>query len=258
MIVQPLKTYCERYRFNIADIECAVPYWINWSIEPYFLNAPYRGKGYSGQIVKATKRALTMEQVRPQTPHELRDLMRRHGLGVDCSGFVYRVLDGYMRQFRKKLSDGLVVHPEELRQAEIRHPRRLSVAKPAPLLLSDVAGAWHKDPAMITSVQRLIDPLTSSEVKCANKIQVGDLISMTSTAGDHIAIVVTVTSTQIEYAASEDSQGNNGGLRYRSIQLLNPTQGLEHQEWDQSGLYNPALNKNGVHRLHLFSTLSSE
>jgi hypothetical protein len=252
-----LSEIIHQYVLKVGDLSVPVPYWINWNDPPYFLDAPYRGKGSPGQLRRALERVLAAEPMQPTTVEGVRQLMRRHGLGVDCSGLAYHVLSRYLRYRGRILSEGLVVHRAELEAALERHPERRSSLDAGPLpetmTLAEVCRRWRKAPVMITSVRRLVDSATATVVPTAGEVRAGDLIKMTSAAGDHIAVVVAVRLGEIEYAASEDSATGLGGLRHHLITVAAPGQGLEHQEWDQHDLYQPTAHGDSVWRLNILS-----
>lgn len=245
------------YVINVHGLNVDVPYWINWDALPYFKDAPYRGKGRPAQIALAANRAYERAGQPPATASELRIMLKRHGLGIDCSGFVYRVLDVYLRQYRQRLASHLVVLDSEIQEMMRRHSEigvmteRTSLPKHLPL--AAVATLWHKDPATLTQVQRLTHPRAAAKVPTASDVRAGDLIRMTSSNGDHIALVLSADSKTIEYVAAEDEENGLGGVRYHTINVDNPARSLEYQSWRQRIIFDN--ERDGVWRLRVLEGL---
>jgi hypothetical protein len=243
----------QRYELEIAGVRCWTPYWINWDEPPYFKDAPYRGKGTPQQITTTACQLLATSEQQPRTPEAMRGWMRQQGLGIDCSGFAYHVLNAYLRQrLNVTLAAHLRVYQADICAALKRHPDRADpgLGRALPWLrLEQVCQVWRKEPAMLTDVRRLTDPTVAHPVERADQVQPGDLIKLTSRYGDHIAIVCGRTADTIEYASSEDEPDGLGGIRCRQIQIGSPREGLEAQQWEQAHIYNPGQNNDGAWRL---------
>jgi len=125
---------------------------------------------------------------------------------------------------------------------------------PRYLPLAAVAGLWHKDPATLTHVQRLTHPRAAAKVPTASEVRAGDLIRMTSSNGDHIALVLSAGSKTIEYVAAEDEENGLGGVRYHTITVDDPARSLEFQSWRQRDIFQD--ERDGVWRLHVMAGLS--
>ncbi|HSX02297.1 MAG TPA: hypothetical protein VLI05_03190 [Candidatus Saccharimonadia bacterium] len=255
-----LRTIASSYRLTVGGIQVDTPYWINLDEPPYYLNAPYRGKGTPSQIAAIVKSRLALMSDPPATSQALAAFMKAQGLGVDCSGFAYHVLSEYLQQPRHGglgLSHYLEIRADEVQEILTRHPERAERLKPeqlnCDLNLYEACASWHKSAAEITDVQRLTNPATAIQVAAAGEVHSGDLIRMHSQAGDHVAVVIAVCSDLIEYAASEDQAGKLGGVTFRQIRVLKPSAGLEAQDWEQRRLYHPMTSQDGVWRLKALS-----
>lgn len=69
------------------------------------------GKGSPEELVQATTARLGREVAGLVSPERIRELMQLHGIGIDCSGFVYHVLAAALPGFEAQLS-----WPDQARQ----------------------------------------------------------------------------------------------------------------------------------------------
>jgi hypothetical protein len=244
----------DRFQLSVGAVRFWVPYWINREAAPYRLNAPYRGKGTPGQLASALARYAQGSGA--TTAEDWRRLMRQHGLGIDCSGFVYYVLDQLLQQrYRQRLASHLMLRRLEVLEALERRPERKIATPPESLPevmpLGEACALWHKDPVNLTNVQRLVDPLVVEAVPSLLEVVPGDLIKTWYKGEDHIAVVVEANSRQIVYADSGDrANGGLGGVAYGIINITNPALGLEAQDWERRHHYNPAGGRrDGLWRL---------
>lgn len=252
-----------RYQLKVDGIPGRVftPYWINWDQPPYRLDAPLRGKGTPEELsAKITAHLGTISHY-GWSPSAVRHTMRQLGLGVDCSGFAYYVLDQYLRGHDLGgLAHQLLIYRSEIEAAMERHPDRAFFdgdisSLPEWLPLSAVCELWNKQPVMITSVRRLTDPRVCRSIPTVDQMRAGDLIKMTNRNGDHVAVVSAVSPAFIDYVASEDEVGGIGGIQTHRIKLQRPKSALELQDWDQSRLYAPGETGDGVWRLGILDRI---
>ncbi len=61
---------------------------------------------------------------------------------------------------------------------------------------------------------------------------------MTSAAGDHLGVVISVAPDKIRYADSREIKQSNG-VRYQDILITNPGQNLDQQDWPDVHDFNP-------------------
>lgn len=238
-----LTKLAEQYRLDINGVSFWTPYWINWDVAPYHKGAPFKGKGTPAQLRAAL---LRLSPTKPTSPEQARQQMRQFGLGIDCSGFVYHVLDGYLRHIKgQRLSDQLYVSRREVEQASHKASWkkakvRLEEIKQLPPhgTLAKISTMFQKSPRMITNVARLTSPLSADPVKTVGEIKPADLIKMTTRDGDHIAIVIEVLSGQLRYAQSKDNGGLDG-VCISAIKVIDPHQGLDKQDWPDKKFFNP-------------------
>lgn len=253
-----------RFRLNLHGMAVWCPYWINQDNQPFYQDAPLRGKGEWVQIARATRAAARAENVEPQSSDEWRLLMRQHGLGIDCSGFVYRVMTDWLHvEYGVVFADGLYVSAQEIHD---RHRRLPALAQqwrkgggpldiPAQLPLAVACRLWNIDAAAICNVRRLVDSRAVDEVLAAGELLPGDLIVTSRGGTDHIGVVVRVSAKRITYVDSADDHrmGGLGGVAWRSIELVHPQLGLEAQAWEGNQRYHRGEpgRRDGMWRLRI-------
>ncbi len=71
----------------------------------------FAGKGTTEQIRDALIKTAKKEKfnLSSATTAQIYKFMESHGIGIDCSGFVYNVLDGYLQKERRKSLDTLIL-----------------------------------------------------------------------------------------------------------------------------------------------------
>jgi hypothetical protein len=255
-----LRSFAERFCLNAGGLQVWTPYWINLPEKPFWLNAAYRGKGTPGQLGYAVCRLLELDPSKPLDSEVVRVFMRGHGLGVDCSGFVYYVLDQWLQQQGARLAQFLVVDREEIfgrnrRQASLA---RLWADRPVSdrMSLADACAIWRTNPVYITNVRRLLDRDVVTSIVRAGDVHAGDMIGMTNKRGeDHIGLVLELRDGVIVYADSALEKVGLGGVKIREIKVLDPSLGLSYQEWEQKYLFHPSTTDriDGVWRLRVLS-----
>ncbi len=250
-----------QYQINIGTDEFWPAYWINWNTPPYFLNAPYRGKASPAQLQLCANQYLHTGAY--SDPDSARAQLKTAGIGIDCSGFVYHILNMYLKnQGLKRLAKYLVVGEEDILATVERHPNlfrlppNTSILKQIPL--SAFCRLSHKNPVMLTNVARLVSLFSSEKIDLAKDVRPADMIKMTSRYGDHVAIVTRVKDQEIVYVASEDDEDGLGGIRYRTIKVTDWDKPLELQDWDQIRIYSPHETNDGVYRLKVLADSSRE
>ena len=179
--------------------------------------ANFAGKGRPDQI----HRALLSEAGRHNlnlaiaTPQEIHAFMIKQGIGVDCSGFVYNVLDAYLRANKLPPLNQLIL-------------RRNDVLGRLERLL--LGWRWVRR----CSAATLTNDFNTAKVLRADAIRPGDVIRLTHAdwPGNHIAIVVATSKSQITYAHSSGTTQHQGP-HTAFIKITHPELGLENQSWEE-------------------------
>ena len=190
---------------------------------PYFQNivgrkgnAVYTGKGLPKEIEKETirlfnKRGKNLDKLKPTI---IRQYMVMAGLGIDCSGFVTRVLNTLMN---------------ESKLGNIK-----SNLKPLNNNLFNII-RFQLRPFSNVSAKMLTSPANSSNISNINKVSPGDLIK----AGEgHVAIITEVQKDKkrvhkITYHHSTSDYLHKHGVRKGSIVINKPTLPLEKNKWTE-------------------------
>jgi hypothetical protein len=262
-MISMLEDIVYQYQLQAQGTKFWVPYWINQDEPPFWLDAPYVGKGTPDELSRELGR-LSLEQEaadQPANAEAWRQWFRQAGLGVDCSGFVYYVAGQWLRSRGLELADMLLVDRAEILE---RHERRPELAArwdgvdiPMTMFLGEACYRWGTSPAMITNVARLTDPRVVERVERAADTQAGDFIHMSHDGSEHIGIVLSVTSGEIRYADSAHEPPGLGGVAIRRIVVAAPNEGLEMQTWDQLRIFHPEVagSRDGVWRLRMLESI---
>lgn len=161
-----LKRAYNQFILNIEGKKVSIPYRINI---PPMKHPARQGKSAPEVILKqlyedAKQQGFDLKQA---SVEEIRDFMKQNNLGLDCSGFVYRMLDFFVQEIKGK----------PLTELGFEHVGRTNVA-----ILTDDNHSIKVDP---------------------KDIQPGDIIKTNSEGDiDHILIVIGKNKNQVTYAHS--------------------------------------------------------
>lgn len=174
---------------------------------PYFRNprsgrerwglAAYSGKGSPEEIEEELKiiEKLEGKDFSKMYDVEIRDIMKKRKLGIECSGFIVRVLDGWTREFYKKPIYKLLKFD----------------ARGLRLILCKIRPYTH------LGVATLVNARNAKEIENIYDVLPGDLIRFNSVI-DH-AIVVTATE--------RDQAGNLQTIQYVQSVLEEAREGVK-------------------------------
>ena len=149
--------------------------------------------------------------------YDVYQFMREHGIGIDCSGLAYHLLDAFVRALHGiPLSQYLVRFPGILGQLEknllaFKRSRRINAAT-------------------------LVSPLNAVSVESTKDIRIGDLI-FSEHIRDHVLVVTDLFISQhkkltgLEYIHSSSVQTQKRGPHYGYINVRNPESDIKSQEW---------------------------
>lgn len=149
------------------------------------------------------------------TVEEIRDFMKKNNLGIDCSGFAYRLLDHLSQKLHSKS-----------------------------LIDFNLPNVGRTNAAILTSDK------FSKPIQKAREVKPGDLINMTSTIWpDHCLAVLSNDKGIITYAHSV-GESNPDGVHTAKIKVTNPNGNIENQNWEEKFTDLNFTGKNtGVRRL---------
>lgn len=177
----------------------------------------YAGKGTPKQVrkclvQKAKKKSINLKSSYPQ---EIKQFMQMEGIGVDCSGFVFNVLNEYLKITKHKTLNSIIHRYKGL------------------------YGFFDNFLLRVNGVRRcnattLTSDLNTIKINKVSEIQLADVIRFTHKgwAGKHVGIIVDVTNDYITYAMSSDYTKENGA-HYGKILIINNDNGLEEQKWEE-------------------------
>jgi len=208
VIKEELREYLDQY-LNLEIVpgkRVRVPYWLNkyGAGDLQRIQGPFGGKGTPNEIKKATLEKAKTLGVNPSEmpPSEIKKFMKENRIGVDCSGFVFHILNFIKPGFWKTL-----------KMAPGRSP----------------------NPARRFNAAALSSPDNSIKVGKTKDVRVGDLIPVSAEGDggiDHILIVVGVSHDHLVYAHSS-SRTTIKGPHLGKMMITKPMGNLRDQQWQE-------------------------
>jgi hypothetical protein len=237
-----LATISQYLHFQAGSAVCSVPYFNNKTRGSRGALRTHIGKGSPQDIAEETETLLKLKHISPETLSDeaLKKLLTDSAIGIDCSGFVYHVLNA-----------------ESLEQKKGGLEKHLSFVQ-CPGVLGKIRG--HMRPAENSGVVTFAHD-ENSKVVSVNEVQPGDMITMlpgttveapfdhikvvasTGAERDHILVVHQVeysdaVPTKIHYsqAVAYPEDGVYGtGIKQGTIEITDPSQPLLSQRWIENG-----------------------
>lgn len=242
---QNIKSAVEKYKLQAAGHELWTPYAIN---EPGVAPGPLQGKGSPAQIQVELNRIVSEYQDPLHNGEEVRYLMLRNGLGIDCSGFVYHALAIYLQASKGvNLAEQLMVYKREVEQAREKTSWREKISDeemrqlPEQIRLSQLCRKLDKRPSNLVNVARLCDQVAADTIGSRPaELRPGDMLRFGTDYGDHIGLVTEVTERQITYASSDFDPTSPGGVAFHEIKITDSAAGLENQDWSRRAQFSGA------------------
>lgn len=217
-----LQKIVELYKLTHNNHEFWTPYWINESGAPEGI---FRGKGSPEQIKIKLAEILDQYADPLDSGEEVRYLMYRNSLGIDCSGFIFHVLNRYLADSNINLTDHLYVSKTDLEKAA----KKESWRKQHELSQKEIAGlddtiklAWvcerfDKPAQDLVDVARLCNPMAAMEVKVED-LKPGDMVRLDGKYGNHVWLI-TEADDQVTYAESKFDPVGPGGVAVNTVDL---------------------------------------
>jgi hypothetical protein len=241
---QVIKGLVDQYQLEIGGIQFWTPYWrdeIPSTANQHPLTGPYKGKGTPSQLRGYLEQNLGKEVER--SSDGLRLHMRELHLGVDCSGFAYFVLAGYLQETQgKELADYLYkprqVMIEDFHNPVYKHPPHITLELlenlPEQVPLSKIQEFWGNDPVRLAGVFILGSEAATVPVEDYTQLRTGDLVVFRGADGImHCLVVVDNDGRVITYAHSGRSKPEHlGGVEYRQIEIVEPDSPIYAQKWE--------------------------
>lgn len=255
---QLIKGIVDGYQLHAGGAKFWAPYFINnpkFSPDPdHFRPGPYKGKGTPAQLQAWVNR---FSQANPgqRTPQQWRQTLIDHGVGIECSGFAYYILDSFLAaKGLGRLWQYLFISKGSLLEAydEGRAPKGVTRQQietgPDLITLKDFSKRWRKDPRRNTNVRRLVSAAATNPVRSVGAARPGDMLEMSGPAGDHIGLIIQNNGQQMMYV---DSVGYElKGVTHYPIKVINPASHIEDQDWGADGAwYHQRYHFHGLRRL---------
>jgi len=194
-------------RLSIDGKEIVCPYWMN-NLEKG-IYGPLGGKGKPLEIVQAVVRESKRENIDLNTfsPEEILLFMKMKGIGVDCSGFVFWMLNEF------------------------------DIEKGGNGISDDIPGAKGLF-TQRASVKMLTNENLCRLINISADIKVGDMLQIRR--GKHIAIIFSIVKEdgvvkEITYAhCSSGKYTKISGVHLGKIIITDSSKGLEYQKWEET------------------------
>ena len=221
---------------------------------PYFRNprsgrerwglTAYSGKGSPRDIEEELRVIEKLEDAdfSKMQESEIRDIMKKRKLGIECSGFIAQVLDAWARELYKKPLYALIGF----------NKRGLG------WIYSKLRPYTHID------VETLVCPRNAREIDNIQDICPGDVIRFNTTI-DHAVLVTAIEDDggaalkKIHYAQSV-LEDNREGVKRGAIEFETPaTRNLCEQRWREEPETGHTINEKGepkIYRLFIFDKLT--
>jgi hypothetical protein len=214
----PPKTYnlIQRYaNLKIGPHKVACPYYQN--IKGRRNKAVYLGKGLPGEIEHEVKHLFRKngKDLNKYEPASIRLYMANAGLGIDCSGFVTRIIQSLLNE----------KHVGSLTKS-------LKPQSSSPLSLLRHTLRPHTN----LSADTLTNLVNCIKVRSINDVLPGDLLRL---GQSHLAIVTKIEKSgtkinKIIYYHSTSDYLEKHGVRKGSILITKPGGPLEKEKWDEN------------------------
>ncbi len=219
-------------KMDISGMVICCPYWMNRLKEgKVILRGFTNGKGSAEEIrdeLIERLNGLSPEDRFELTPENLRKFAKREKIGIDCSGFVYRVLD----QLVQKKYQGCNL--SNLKQV--------------------FTGGIDGTNARILSSKDFCIPVIK-----VKDFRLGDMIRLWY--GKHIAVIIDVNDKEIVYAHTSSLSTKIQGAHTSLVRIIDADKPLEYQDWEEQTREGDNFGKkrfnsqkgDGVFRLKIFS-----
>jgi cell wall-associated NlpC family hydrolase len=163
------------------------------------------GKGTPSEITQTTKLLAKEQNVDLQklSSDQIRQFMTKNRLGVDCSGFIYYLLDQTFLQLHHNSLDKII--KAKLTKNPLNPPR------------------FRCNADCLTN-----DPNTIPIIFPKERIQSGDLIRIHQ--GKHVAIIIKSNKSKITYAHSSGKTATTG-VHFGQINITQLKKDLSQQSW---------------------------
>lgn len=274
-VSKQLTSYVEEYRLDVRGLQVWTPYWrdeVPKSASDRPRRGPLNGKGTPSQIKSYIDEHLPAD-LHIETAQDVRSWMHSVGLGVDCSGLIFHVLDRHLREsYETELAAHLFKAREQLlkdfHNPAYTHPphitEELLQSQPEWVSLATIREFWGNQPIRLAGVAIMGSLAANDIIERASEAQPGDIVIMDGITGvPHDVVVTHVNGSEVTYAESgrteeERLSGTGGdGVRFGQISITDPSRPMSDQHWhSQPFLDEHKLLPDGHRRLKLLNRQS--
>lgn len=256
LLPQSMRVLSDYIDFVFHKAHAHIPYYNNKTKRVRGTLRVYVGKGNPKDIHDEIEHVLIKSHIKKEvlTDEALLQILIKNNIGIDCSGFVYHVLD---QECINRGYSNLSKH--------IRFVYATNIIRKIKCILK---------PAQNTDVKTLSHEKNSTQIDL-NHVLPGDIITMTDNNDEnehnHILLIHQVESQngityKIHYshAIAYNEDGLNGtGVRQGIINITNPSKPIYENEWTEGAdnripeklIERAGRSKTEIRRLNVFSVL---
>ena len=202
----------ERFLLSLGGKQVPTPYRMNEVGAFQKLGPEFQGKSSPEVLTETTQKLAKLQKfdLNKASVEQIQDFMINNKLGIDCSGFVYRILNYLVQE----------VFGKPLTSFGFEHVGR-------------------------TNVKKLTSAEFTKTISKVSDIKPGDLIKLNSKKSiPHCLVVIEATPGKIVYAHSSEAAYHNG-VHTHSIEITDPKLPLKKQRWLQKYTFINYDSKNG-------------
>jgi hypothetical protein len=227
-----LASNIEQFRLNVATQQVMPVYWIN---TPDYANGFKGAKGSPEELQAEIDRIIehcqsVPEEINVNDTESARNFLYRNQVGIDCSAFVYHLIDKTLKSerdesFRKYLyvpKEGVITAStkDSWRVEHELTPTEIAELPPQ-VPLEWVCKTFNKEPASQVNVARLCNDEASSEVAELEEAQPGDLVSMKKNGKPkHVGVIVKTDGKEWEVWDSYREDAGYGGIMPHIVKII--------------------------------------
>src|SRR3989344_3150686 len=233
----------DQFKLEVVQAEVFPVYWINTpDYAAGFRAAKATPEEMQAEVDRIVQHCESVdENINVRDAGSARNFLYRNQIGLDCSAFVYHLVDRVLlADGRESLQHSLFVPRNSVISAASKdswhdeHELTRSEAAELPEMvpLDWVCDTFKKEPVFQTNVARLCSAESSDGIEDLRSVVPGDLVYMTKSGkSKHVAIVTQVDGNEWEVWDSYREDDGYGGIMPHRVQITDPNAVLQDQKW---------------------------
>lgn len=261
-----LREIIEEFHLEVGGVKAWTPYWrdeVPKTADDRPVRGPLNGKGTPAQINDYLATHMPIDHTL-DTEAQIQAHMFSLGLGVDCSGFIFYVLDQFLQRTRHTTLAEHLYKPREALIADFHnpaytHPEHITLEllqnQPEQVPLLKIQQFWGNQPIRLAGVSILGSEAANVVIPRARDAKPGDQIFMAGITGvPHNVVIVSNDGDTITYAESGRTEEERlssdrfGGVRYGRIIVHEPNRPMNYQTWESQEFFDEHIFDDTCHR----------